>query len=136
MSVILWADETLALGQAEMDRTHHEMVDLINAAADAGDAFPALFARLAEHTRAHFAREEAMMAACGDPAAKEHRQEHAKILAEFDFMARRIAQGRVSFARAFVRERLPDWLPLHAASMDSLLAARMKALATDGDAAA
>lgn len=128
MTAMAWSDEALALGHAEMDRTHREMVELMNAAAAAGPAgFAAAFADLDAHTRAHFAREETMMAECGDPAAREHRQEHAKLLAEFAHMTGRIAQGRTRFARAFVADRLPEWLATHAGSMDSLLAARLKA---------
>ncbi|MEL6978382.1 MAG: hemerythrin family protein [Pseudomonadota bacterium] len=127
MSVIEWSDAALALGVEAMDATHRRMVALMNAAADAGpDAFPAAFEALAEHTAEHFAQEEAWMLECGDPAAAAHRQEHGKLLAEFAFMRGRIAQGRQRFARAFVAERLPEWLPQHASSMDSLLAARLK----------
>ena len=125
MVALEWS-ERLELGRSDMDDTHREMIDLMNAAAAAGKAaFPAAFSALLDHTRDHFAAEEAMMAKSGDPAATEHAQQHAKLLGEMAQLQKRVDAGRVTFARAFIRDRLPDWLVTHAQHMDSLLASHL-----------
>jgi hemerythrin len=57
---------------------------------------------------------------------QEHRGEHRRVLAELRTLGQRAAAGRLALGRAYVRERLPDWFALHAATMDSALAAHLK----------
>ena len=119
------------LGLAEMDRTHLEFIDLVNRLAAADDAgFPALFDALLSHTETHFEREEQWMTASGFPALHEHRGEHRRVLAELRNLGQRAANGRPVLARAYIREQLPSWFALHAATVDSALAAHLKAKPT------
>ena len=75
--------ERYALGVAEMDATHREFVELDDALMLAcDDEFPALFARLAEHTRQHFEHEGRLMKSCRFPATGEHNSEHLRVLGE------------------------------------------------------
>lgn len=132
MPAIVWSDEQMCLGREDMDETHREMVDLINLVAEADKAtFAQKFAQLVEHTHQHFAHEAELMAKSGDPALKEHDHQHAKLLGELAGLQRRVERGQITFARAFVAERLPEWLQLHATSMDSMLAAHLKNTGTE-----
>jgi hemerythrin len=66
------------------------------------------------------------MRSCGFPAIREHSDEHQRILGELGRIGQRVNKGLVSFGRMYVREGLPDWFRLHAATMDSALAAHWK----------
>lgn len=122
------AEPRFRLGLEETDRTHLEFIDLVNRLAAADDAgFPALFDTLLADTEAHFEREDQLMNASGFPAIKEHRGEHWRLLADLRNLGQRAAIGRPALARAYVHEQLPHWFALHAATMDSTLAAHLKA---------
>ena len=126
--MLVWTDEKMALGHAGIDQTHREMVGLINAVAAADKAaFAAAFARLVCHTEEHFALEKELMEQCQDPARREHKHQHAELLGELAALERRVGRGQLQLARAFVAERLPEWLQSHATSMDSMMAARLNA---------
>ncbi len=127
MSGLAWDDTRHGLGVAEMDATHREFVTMAVALAQADDAaFPPLFARLLDHTRSHFAAEDAKMRASRLPAIGEHVGEHQRVLAELRAFNRSVQAGRLRLARAYVRESLPEWFALHLATMDSALAAHLR----------
>lgn len=127
MELLDWSDRILALGVEEMDATHREFAALVNALDRAATAdFPALFAQLVAHTQAHFERENEWMIRSGFPATGEHREEHLRVLGELVQFARRVEKGFVALGRAYVRDRLPAWFGLHAATMDSALAVHLK----------
>lgn len=129
MSAIEWSDDTMRLGREDMDDTHREMIRLINVAIEADNAnFAAAYRALVEHTNVHFAHESDLMQTHADPARKEHEHQHAKLLGELAGISRRVVKGQYKFARAFLRERLPEWFVIHAASMDSMLAAHLKSV--------
>lgn len=116
------------LGVPAMDRTHREFVDLVNRMAEASTAaFVYLYPDLVDHTHAHFANEDLLMRQTGFPAIAEHTAEHARVLGELDALRRRLSGGRIVLARAYVIEQLPAWFALHAVTMDSALAAHVKA---------
>jgi hemerythrin len=128
MAIIEWHDKLFILGVADMDNTHVEFVDLVNRMENSTNAeFILLFERLLEHTRAHFEHENRLMTAHGFPAISEHRGEHERVLGEMTRFNRVIHKGLVSFGRSYVNESLPQWFPLHASTMDSALAAHIKA---------
>ncbi len=121
--LIEWDEQSFALGIEEMDATHAEFIDLLNQLDTAANsAFPALFTRLVEHTRTHFESEEARMLLCRFPAINEHTGEHHRVLGELNRIKKRVDRGLISFGRMYVREGLPQWFRLHAATMDSALA--------------
>lgn len=125
--MLSWDDARHALGMPEMDATHREFVALAAQLAQAGDAeFPQLFDALVEHTRRHFDNEGALMRACRFPAIAEHESEHARVLGELAHLRRGLAPGRQAFARAYVRQGLPDWFANHLATMDTALAVCLK----------
>lgn len=126
--MLSWDEARHALGVAEMDATHREFADLAGALAQAGaEDFPVLFESLLAHTRSHFENESRLMRTCRFPAIAEHEGEHQRVLGELTRLQRGIDEGRAAFARAYVREGLPDWFAQHLATMDSALAACLKA---------
>lgn len=128
MPLIDWSSNRFLLGNAGMDATHAEFVALLNRLGAAGDGeFAELFAQLLDHTGDHFAREEVLMVESQFPALSEHRAEHGRVLGDLRLLGQRVAQGRIVMARSFVVQQLPDWFALHAATMDSALAAHLAA---------
>lgn len=122
-----WSDERFSVGNDEMDDTHKEFVELVNKLEQADDkTFASLFDELIRHTEEHFENESRLMAECNFPARGEHEGEHQKLLGECAQMRKRVAAGRFTMPRAFVRERLTDWFTWHASSMDAPLAVHLK----------
>lgn len=127
MSIIDWDDKTFLLDLDIMDGTHREFVDLVNRLSDSDDnEFAALFDELISHTKSHFRQEEQLMSESCFPAYAEHRDEHQRILGEFRQFKKRVDHGLVFFGRNYIDERMPEWFSLHAATMDSALAAHIK----------
>jgi len=121
MPLLEWSD-SLALGQNAMDATHREFVDLLNRLGEATDAD--LLERLdafAVHTEAHFRQEEAWMEQTQFPPLACHRGEHENILELVREVRRRVAGGELHFGRTLAAA-LAEWFPLHAGSMDTMLA--------------
>jgi hemerythrin-like metal-binding protein len=105
-----------------MDGTHREFVELLNrlGAAAEGD----LLARLNEfiaHTEAHFGQEEAWMEAMQFPPLACHRTEHEGVLEIMREVRKRIAGGEPRYGQVLAKA-IAEWFPLHAQSMDTVLA--------------
>ena len=128
MPLIHWPANYL-LGNPGMDATHAEFVALINslAAAD-GREFQALFLELLDHTGDHFGAEEALMEESAFPATAEHCAEHWRVLGDLRAMGQRVMQGRITMARSYLIDQIPHWFAVHAATMDSALAAHLAML--------
>jgi hemerythrin len=126
MTAVLAWSEALAFGHQEMDATHQEFVALLNAvgAAEGGDILPTLDEFIA-HTQLHFAQEEAWMAQSGYPRSGCHAKEHAGVLEVVREVRTRVADGNTHYARTLA-EALAEWFPVHASSMDAMLAIYMQ----------
>jgi len=124
-----WHETTHTLGIEAMDATHREFVALVDAAqAAAGDAeFARLFGELYAHVCRHFDDESKLMRECRFAATGEHENEHRRVLGDLTHLKARVAAGRPAMARAYV-EGLPQWFAGHLATMDSALAASLRAL--------
>jgi len=121
MPVLEWSDQ-LALGQALMDHTHYEFVELLNQLADAAEAdLPGRLDRFIAHTEAHFGQEEAWMEATQFPPLACHRTEHAGVLEVAREVRNRIAAGEARYGLVLA-QALAEWFPLHAQTMDLVLA--------------
>jgi hemerythrin-like metal-binding protein len=126
-----WTPEIHAVGVAEMDATHQEFVEELTKLVKAGDEdFPHLFHALALHTRAHFENEGRLMRACRFPAIGIHESEHQRVLGELAQIGRGVARGSLGLARAYVAVGMPEWFHNHLLTMDSALAACLKAQGT------
>jgi len=118
----------IVLGNTMIDHDHQIFIELLNLLVTAGNAeFPALFQQLHEHSELHFAHEQQLMRQSAFPAEGEHSAEHQRVLGEFKQFKTRIDKGLISFGRAYVQERLPQWFALHTATMDSALVTHLKA---------
>jgi len=125
-----WKPEIHAVGVADMDATHEAFVEELAKLTKACDEeFPQLFHSLVVHTRTHFENEGRLMRACRFPAIGEHESEHQRVLGELAQIGRSLARGHFGLARAYVAVGLPDWFHKHLITMDSALAARLKAQA-------
>ena len=121
MSLLEWSD-TLHLGQPVMDETHQGFVELLNRFAAAGDSDR--LARLGvgdELVEAHFRQEEAWMERMQFPPLGCHRTEHEGVLEVMREVRRRIAGGQSHYG-AVLAQAIAEWFPLHAQSMDTVLA--------------
>ena len=95
--------------------------DLGSAAAPAGTLIADL-ARLAEHTRAHFEREEQAMRAADFPGLPEHKSEHDQLLAELAVIHRQTTAGALERLDTETLLGLKDWLLGHLLELDRELA--------------
>jgi hemerythrin len=121
MPLIEWSEE-LVLGQPAMDDTHREFVALLNCLGAAGEG--ELLARLDEfiaHTEAHFGQEETWMEAMQFPPLHCHRAEHDGVLEIMREVRARIAGGEPHYGPVLAKA-IAEWFPLHAQSMDAVLA--------------
>ena len=120
-TVFGWHDRFL-LGHAEMDATHKEFVDLVNALLVVNDAdLPAALAALVAHAESHFAQENAWMEKNDFPPRDCHIDEHNKVLESAHEVQLQLAQGDVAIVRELAKA-LMDWFPAHADYLDSALA--------------
>lgn len=116
-----WDDRYL-LGHAEIDNTHREFVELVNALqmaddANLGDALEAF----AVHAEAHFAAENEAMLKNDFPPRDCHIDEHNKVLASVHEVRSLLAEGDIGIARELT-VALIEWFPAHADYLDSALA--------------
>ncbi len=125
MSLLTWS-ERLSLGHPAMDETHEQFVAMLNAlgAAQGDEVLPRLDDFIA-HTEAHFGQENTWMEEVQYPRIGCHRNEHANILEVVREVRNRVAAGEERYARTLA-EALAEWFPVHAASMDAMLAAFMQ----------
>ncbi|EIJ43864.1 hemerythrin-like metal-binding domain-containing protein [Beggiatoa alba B18LD] len=126
MPLMDWSD-AYQLGLPLMDDTHQEFVALVNKTHDANNAdFKVLFTELLTHTQAHFDKENQLMVATKFPALGEHQAEHQRVINELKQFKQRVDKGMISFGRAYIKDRLPEWFALHTKTMDSALAVHLQ----------
>lgn len=119
-------DPVYLLGNSEMDGTHQEFIVLVNQLVGAKHLeFINTFQKLVDHTKVHFEREKELMDTSQFPATAEHNAEHQQILGELERFNTKVKKGQFTFARAYVKEKLPDWFRLHLSMMDSALVAHL-----------
>ena len=120
-------NEALCLECAVLDGNHAEALTMLEELrGDCGARFAELFSAFLRHTQAHFAAEEQLMLSSGFGLVGEHTGEHRGLLGEMARLEQRLQQGKTSLARAFVRERLPEWLERHIRQIDSQFALFLK----------
>jgi hemerythrin len=77
-----------------------------------------------QHSREHFAREEAIMREAGFPPYGIHKSEHDRVLAWLEALGQAVESGSdVVAVSAAVSHDIPDWFIRHIRSMDSATAA-------------
>lgn len=122
--LIVW-DARLETGVPEVDRDHQGLVDLLNRldGALAGHApeaaVAALLGRVRDHTRAHFAREEAMMTAAEARDLDTHRILHEHLLEDLERVMVQHAEGRYLDLEDLLQTYLKFWLIDHIRNVDA-----------------
>lgn len=116
-----WDDRYL-VGHGQIDDTHREFVDLVDALLTATDVqLEGALAAFAAHAQAHFAQENRWMELDGFPARDCHVDEHNKVLASVAEVQEALAQGDYRLVRELAAA-LQAWFPEHTDYMDSALA--------------
>src|SRR5512136_3316414 len=129
MELLEWK-ESLAVGFAEIDAQHRELVERANLFfAYLGDAAGRrglwmAFRHLDRFVRLHFAREERTMRWLGYPGVAEHRAEHLESLGLLDAIRRRLEAGGAADTELLaLGEELRDGLAEHIRTADRKVAA-------------
>ena len=122
---------SLHTGDARMDDTHHEFVEMLNEIlATPQDQQLPLYRKFLLHTVEHFAQEERWMVATGFSAENCHAEHHATILETMRAVESHYEAGDTEIIGRLA-EALAEWFPGHAASMDAGLAIHMKNVGFD-----
>ncbi|MBL8336657.1 MAG: hemerythrin domain-containing protein [Rhodoferax sp.] len=125
-------DDSLLLGEPQMDRVHQEFVELVARMERAGDdELAPLLEEFATHTRAHFEMENQWMTETAFPPRECHIDEHAAVMKSVDEVRVLLAQGNTAICRGLIQE-LVRWFPSHAHHLDSALAHWVSKLRTGG----
>ncbi len=125
MATLDWTPE-LALGDARIDATHREFVDLLNAVGDAtDDTMLAAIDALIAHTEEHFGQEQRWMAATDFPPTHCHLDEHEGVLNAIRETRGYVVEGKFKVGKVLAQE-LGNWFRSHAATMDTMLAQWLK----------
>ena len=120
--------ENLRVGVDSIDMRHEEFWSLFEKLVSVDDAdFISVFEGLIEHTKGHFAEEEADMAGVAYANKYEHEKEHQKALDEMNYFMDKAKSGKLFFAKAYAKDRLGDWFRTHLLNMDSDLARVLRA---------
>ncbi|MEO8040396.1 MAG: hemerythrin domain-containing protein [Betaproteobacteria bacterium] len=126
MATLDWTPE-LVLGDARVDDTHREFVELVNAVGDAADeTMLACVDALIAHTEEHFGQEQRWMAATNFPPTHCHLDEHAGVLGAMRETRDYVAEGKFNVGKVLARE-LAAWFRSHAGTMDTMLTQWLKA---------
>ncbi len=122
----MWQEKYL-LGVLEMDREHQNFCEELSELLKADSSnFAELIEKLFKHAQKHFKEEEHLMLECGYSSYSEHKSEHDKILGELNLFVQKAKKGNTMMAKAYVKDRLPEWFELHLGTMDSSLAQKIK----------
>jgi hemerythrin-like metal-binding protein len=112
----------IILNHPSIDTLHEEMTILLEAAVSVPDSeLTDALTCLQRHCEHHFTLEESLMTDHRFSGYNEHRHEHQQLLTELNGMVNAVERGRHRLARAWLRERLPEWFRLHVANLDGLL---------------
>lgn len=131
---LLIAEQIPMVGLDFMNHDHAEAVSQINKLdqliqqATAGDntsekQIAAVLTEMFEHSKSHFAREEAEMLRVDFPAYECHKGEHERVLAELVQVLQRWQQNSdIESLQGYLNSTLCRWLINHVATMDSVTA--------------
>ena len=127
MSTNIKTDAYIALGNKTIDDTHREFITLLLELNNAPkESFTNSFATFLGHIEQHFSQEETLMQDSNDPNLAEHMSEHRRVLNKLKLFEKRIAAGKSNFAKAYLKDKLPEWFKLHTTTMDSALVSHLK----------
>ena len=125
MSLLEWRDE-YAVGVADVDHEHQEMIELINQVHDelqdpqSGVGIDRFLGEIFAKISAHFALEERIMQEARYEEYAAHKEDHEKLLDELrDLMDDYEQQGK--FNEVILGRTLSDWFGIHFRTFDARL---------------
>jgi len=125
-----WSDE-LKTGDARMDETHVEFIDMLNAIkALPEDQQLEPYQAFYQHTVEHFAQEERWMLATGFTADNCHASHHETILETMRAVEEHYQKGDTEIIGRMM-DAMAEWFPGHANSMDRGLAQHLNSVGFD-----
>lgn len=126
MKAIAWCP-ALELGNGKFDESHRTFVDALGALQRAPDSqFGVRLFALIERMENDFREEEALMESTAYPHAREHREQHARVLGALHHAVPAAIAGDYAPAREAIA-LLPDWFLLHLSTMDTALCRALNA---------
>lgn len=126
MLITFWLSE-VSSGTSFMDALHKDCVDtLIQLPSTQDGEFQSGYNRLLKKVERAFRTEEHWMEEIDFCELKHHREQHASILSTLYAGQSRIMSNDVDFGRNLIENLLPEWLLLHATTMDSALASELQ----------
>jgi hemerythrin-like metal-binding protein len=119
---LVWKD-SYKLGYATIDAEHEHAFTVANAFLAATDQAEQrrVAMQLYQHTRVHFAHEEALMREMNFPDVKQHTERHNLLIGRLNVISTSIAQGDVN-KQALVT-LMTDWAMHHIVQDDAQFAA-------------
>ena len=125
-----WSGD-LVTGDARMDETHAEFVDMLNAIkALPQDQQLEPYRAFYQHTVEHFAQEERWMLATGFTADNCHASHHETILETMRAVDEHYVKGDTEIISRMM-DAMAEWFPGHANSMDRGLALHLAEIGFD-----
>lgn len=123
MPELQWSED-MEIGVEVMDRDHQISVEQLQALSVETDdrEFTSQFVAFADHLRAHFAREDALMDEHGFFASDCHKAEHQMVLGELDLIVKQAEAGDLTAAKRYVDFEFTEWFIMHHATMDTVTA--------------
>ena len=107
---------------AAMDLKHDQFLELLNRIQiSSKNEFLPLFEEMIEHTKEHFAYEEALMYKYDFYGKYEHMDEHTTLLAEMNYFYEKARQMTL-FGKAYINEYAYEKFKRHIINIDSQLA--------------
>ncbi len=120
-------DDSLATGNAEIDRHHREIIDQINLLfgrmmdGEGPEAVLDIVAAMSRTMERHFAEEESLMNRIRYADTAIHKTSHQHFLSQFSMLKRQVESGRPDAAKALF-EFAATWLKRHIQHEDKELA--------------
>lgn len=134
MPLIHWTPD-FSVGVSSLDTDHKILINLINQlddairAGEAGQTISGVLDALLDYTDYHFAREEALMRACGYPEFDAHVRTHNTLRAQVHDIRVRYRRNPESLHGREVLAFLKNWLTAHIVGRDKLYTTSMRGAA-------
>ncbi len=115
---LIKAEDAPLVGVAQIDAQHAALIDLVNqlhqamGRGDDRDTLDSIISELIEHTQAHFAYEEQLMAETEYPLYQSHKAAHEKLLQHISALAAQFRGGDLLLSFAVMMD-LKAWATIH-----------------------
>lgn len=120
---ITW-DENLSVGIAELDSDHRDLLAILNdffSSYYAGQGVVALdgiLAKLIEHSKHHFDKEESLLEEHGYPSLSQHVNEHRKLIGQMERLEKSLRTETTPSLSNDTLKFLDGWLTDHIMGTD------------------